>query len=108
MRLRALANKILATEIEVGERKTGGGIVLLDDNGKDEGIRPRWMQVYAKGEGTTDQIKVGDWILVEHGRWSRGIEVLSDDEQVLKIWQVDPEALLCVSEERPVEFSKRY
>lgn len=107
MKLKALRGKILATQIEVGERLSTGGIVLMDDNGKDEGIRPRWMKVYAMGEDTTDQVKVGDWILVEHGRWSRGIE-LREGEEVLSIWQVDPDALLCVSDERPVEFSERY
>lgn len=107
MKLKALRGKILASQIEVGERKTSAGIVLLDDNGKEDGIRARWMQVYAMGAETTDQIKVGDWILVEHGRWSRGIEI-REGEDVLSIWQVDPEALLCVSEERPVEFADRY
>jgi co-chaperonin GroES (HSP10) len=107
MKLKALRGKILATQIEVGERLSTGGIVLMDDNGKDEGIRPRWMQVYAMGAETTDQVKVGDWILVEHGRWSRGIE-LREGEEVMSIWQVDPDALLCVSEERPVEFADRY
>lgn len=107
MKLKALRGKILASQIEVGERKTSAGIVLLDDNGKEDGIRARWMQVYAMGAETTDQIKVGDWILVEHGRWSRGIEI-REGEDVLSIWQVDPDALLCVSEERPVEFANRY
>jgi co-chaperonin GroES (HSP10) len=107
MKLKALRGKILASQIEVGERKTSGGIVLMDDNGKDEGVRARWMKVYAMGADTTDQVKVGDWILVEHGRWSRGIE-LREGEEVLSIWQVDPDALLCVSEERPVEFADRY
>lgn len=107
MKLRALPGKILASQIEIGERKTLGGIVLMDDNGKEDGIRPRWMQVYAMGKDTTDQVKVGDWILVEHGRWSRGIEI-REGEDVLSIWQVDPDALLCVSDERPVEFADRY
>ena len=107
MKLRATRGKILATDIEIGERKTDGGIVLLDDNGKEEGVRPRWLRIYAMGEDTTDQVKVGDWVLVEHGRWSRGFEVREGDE-VTTLWQVDPDALLAVSEEKPVEFAQRY
>jgi co-chaperonin GroES (HSP10) len=108
MKIRALTGKILATEIEVGERKTDSGIVLLDDNGKEEGIRPRWMQVYSKGAETTDEIKVGDWICVEHGRWTRGMEVRTEEDEILNLWSVDPDAIILVSEERPVEFAKRY
>lgn len=107
MKVRATRGKILATDIEVGERKTDAGIILMDDNGKEEGVRPRWLKVYSMGEDTTDQVKVGDWVLVEHGRWSRGIEI-REGEEVLKLWQVDPDALLAVSDEKPVEFADRY
>lgn len=107
MKLRPLRGKILASQIEVGERKTNAGIVLLDDNGKEEGVRPRWMQVYAMGDDTTDQVKEGDWIFVEHGRWTRGINVL-EGENELSIWQVDPDAIMLVSDEQPVDFADRF
>jgi len=107
MKIRALAGKILASQIEVGERKTAGGIVILDDNGKEEGVRPRWMQVYAMGAETTDEVKVGDWVYVEHGRWSRGIELREGDD-TLSIWQIDPDAILLVSDESPVDFADRF
>ena len=101
MKIRALPSKILATEIEQGEQKSRGGIVLLDDDGKEQGIRPRWMQVYAKGVETTDEIEEGDWICVEHGRWTRGIEVRFEDDTVVHLWSVDPDAVLLVSDEKP-------
>ena len=107
MKLRPLRDKILASQIEIGERKTEAGIVLLDDDGKEEGVRARWMQVYAMGAETTDQVKEGDWILVQHGRWSRGIDI-QEGENTLSIWQVDPDAILLVSDESPVDFADRF
>ena len=100
MKIKALRTKILATSIERGEEVTRGGIVLLDDNGKDEGIRPRWMQVYSKGSEVTDDIQESDWIYVEHGRWTRGMEIRDGDE-TLTLWGIEPESVLLVSTEKP-------
>lgn len=100
MKVQALPTKLLATEIERGEEKSRGGIVLLNDDGKDEGIRPRWMQVYSKGVEVTDEINEGDWVYVEHGRWTRGMIVRSGDAE-MTLWGIDPDAVLLVSEEKP-------
>lgn len=70
----ACKGKVLVTELEHGERTTAGGIVLTNDDGKIRGIRSRWGKVYSVGEDITD-IKEGQWILIDHGRWSRTIEV---------------------------------
>jgi len=42
MKIRAIGSNILAVTLEKGERTSAGGIVILDDVGKDQGIRPRW------------------------------------------------------------------
>ena len=100
MKVKALSSKLLATEIERGEELSFGGIVLLNDDGKDEGVRPRWMQVYSKGSEVTDDIQESDWIYVEHGRWTRGMEIRDGDE-TLTLWGIDPDAVLLVSSEKP-------
>ena len=100
MKIRALPTKILATEMERGEQKSRGGIVLLDDNGKVEGVRARWMQVFAKGVEVTDEIQEGDWIYVDHGRWTRGMDIQEGDKTVT-LWGIDPDAILLVSSEKP-------
>lgn len=100
MKVRALPSKLLATEIERGEEKSRGGIVLLSDDGKEEGVRPRWMQVYSKGSEVTNDIQENDWIYVEHGRWTRGMEIRDGDE-TLTLWGVDPDCVLIVSSEKP-------
>lgn len=69
---KAYPGKVIVHEMERGEQRTASGIILGNDEAKTSGIRARWAKVYAKGEDITD-IEVGDWILVEHGRWTRGI-----------------------------------
>ena len=97
--LSVIKDHILVTEMAFNERKLSSGIVLLNDDGKTSGIRPRWAQVYAVGPEQTE-IQVGQWIFVEHGRWSRGIEVEVNDEK-LTLRRVDPKSIIFVSDEEP-------
>lgn len=101
MKIKALSDKLLASEIERGEEQSRGGIVLLSDDGKEEGVRPRWMQVYSKGEEVTDEIQEGNWIYVEHGRWTRSMTVRTDENTELTLWGIDTDAVLLVSDEKP-------
>ena len=92
---------ILVSDMNFGEQKSAGGIVLKSDDGKSEGVKARWCKVRAIGKNQTD-VKVGDWILVEHGRWTRGLELLEDDGTVVTIRRIDEEGILMLSDERPV------
>ena len=79
------------------ERITAGGIVLLNDDTKSSGIRPRWAKVYAVGPEQTE-VEVGQYILISHGRWTRGITVETPlGKQTLR--KVDPNDILLVSDE---------
>ena len=80
-------------------RQLSSGIILLGDDGKTDGIRPRWARVYAVGPDQTE-VKPGQWVLIEHGRWTRGIEVEIDDE-TLTLRRVDPDCIIFVSDEEP-------
>ena len=94
-----LNDSVIVTDMTFDERFTTSGIVLLNDNGKSTGIRPRWGQVYAVGPEQQD-VRVGQWVCVAHGRWTRGIEV--EDETGRKtLRRVDPNDLLIVSDEQP-------
>lgn len=97
--LRPLNDNILVTEMNFKERLTSSGIVLLSDDAKTSGIRPRWCRVYAVGPTQTD-VKIGEWILVAHGRWTRGIEI-EDENGPLTIRRVDPKDILLKSDEKP-------
>ena len=91
---------ILVSDMNFGEQKSAGGIVLKSDDGKSEGVKPRWCKVRAIGKNQTD-VKVGDWVLVEHGRWTRGLELLEDDGTVVTIRRIDEEGILMLTDERP-------
>lgn len=95
--LKPLNNSVVVVDMVFDERITTGGIVLLNDNGKGTGIRPRWAQVYAVGPEQHD-IKVGDWILISHGRWTRGIDV-EDETGKHTLRRVDPNDILLQSDQ---------
>jgi hypothetical protein len=95
--LKALQNNVLVSDMVFDERISTGGIVLLNDNGKGNGIRPRWGRVYAVGPEQKD-VAVGDWVLVAHGRWTRGLD-LEDESGQLTIRKIDPKDILLVSDD---------
>jgi hypothetical protein len=83
--------------MEFKERLSRGGLILLDDDMKSQGIRPRWAEVYAVGPDVTD-VKVGQYIMIAHGRWSRG-QAIEDEEGEKTIRKVDPNDILLISDE---------
>jgi co-chaperonin GroES (HSP10) len=98
--LRAIGNRVLVTNMHFGEQTTKGGIILGTDDGKTRGIYPRWAKVYSKGPDNTDDYDVGDWILIEHGRWTRGMKIDTDVGE-LEIRMVETESILASSQEKP-------
>jgi co-chaperonin GroES (HSP10) len=99
-KLRPLDNKVLVYEMEFGMEKSVGGIFLPSDDGKSAGIHPRWAKVYAVGPNQQD-VKVGEWILLEHGRWSRGINYRTSDGEDIVIRLADLNAILMSTDEKP-------
>ena len=97
--IRALHNNVIVRDMSFESRQLSSGIVLLADDGKTDGIRPRWARVYAVGPEQTD-VTVGQWVLLEHGRWSRGIKIQQDGEE-FTIRRADPEAIMMISDEQP-------
>jgi len=97
--IRPLNNVVIVRDMTFDQRTTSSGIVLLNDNGTSMGIRPRWGQVYATGPDQTD-VRVGQWVCVTHGRWTRGIEV-EDEQGSLTLRRIDPDDILLVSDVQP-------
>ena len=97
--IRALRDSVLVKDMEFKGRQLSSGIILASDNGKADGIRPRWGQVYAIGPEQKD-VRIGQWICVAHGRWTRGLDI-QDDEGVKTIRRIDPNDILLVSDEHP-------
>ena len=97
--LKPLNDSVIVSDMNFKGRELSSGIVLLGDNGKSTGIRPRWGQVYAVGPDQKD-VKPGDWICVEHGRWTRGIEI-EDESGVRTVRRVDPKDIMLMSDYLP-------
>ena len=98
--IRPLNDAVIVSDMAFDERISSGGIVLLNDNGKGNGIRPRWGLVYAVGPDQKD-VAVGQWVCVAHGRWTRGIEV-EDESGKKTLRRIDPKDIMLISDE-PVQ-----
>ena len=100
-----LKKRVLVSDMHFGETKTAGGIILVDDDGSQAGIHPRWAKVYAIGKEQED-VKIGQWILVSHGRWSRALKVKKDNIE-LEVRMIDENDILLLSDEEPEQNRKQ-
>lgn len=101
--IRTLNDHVLVTDMNFSNRVTSSGLMLLNDDMRTAGIRPRWARVYAIGPEQED-IAVGDWVLVSHGRWTRGVDI-EDDNGEKTLRRIDPNDILLVSDEEPTDDS---
>ena len=100
--IKPLYDRVLVRDMHFGDTTTNGGIIILSDDGKDRGIHPRWAQVVRKGDDNDDPYDVGDWILVEHGRWTRGFKVDMDGESdTVECRIVEAKSVMMWSQEKP-------
>ena len=100
-----LKKRVLVCKMHFGETRSKGGIILIDDDCSEGGIHPRWAEVYAIGNKQKD-VKVGQWILVSHGRWSRALKVKKDNVE-LEVRMIDEDDILLVSDEEPEQNRKQ-
>jgi len=94
-----LKKRVLVSDMHFGETRTKGGIILTDDDGSESGIHPRWGKVYAIGDQQED-VTVGQWVMVSHGRWSRGFKIKKEGVE-LEVRMIDENDILLVSDEEP-------
>ena len=94
-----LKKRVLVSDMHFGERTTKGGIIMMDDDGSADGIHPRWAKVYAIGNKQED-VKVGQWVMVAHGRWSRAFKVKKEGVE-LQVRMIDENDILLVSDTEP-------
>ena len=96
--LRPLNDSVIVSDMVFDQRISRGGLILLNDNGTTAGIRPRWGRVYAIGP-KQKEVQVGQWIMVAHGRWTRGIDIEDGTaEHKRTIRKIDPKDILLVSD----------
>jgi co-chaperonin GroES (HSP10) len=95
-----LRDRVFVSDMEFGGQQSAGGIFIPSANGKAEGITPRWGRVWAIGPDQKE-IKVGEWICVEHGRWTRTIEIEQEDGSILEVRMVDTKDVMMTADEKP-------
>ena len=103
IKVRALSKDILVIDMDMGDMTTSSGIVIQSDNGKAHGVKPRWAKVYKVGSEVDIDVKVGQWVLIEHGRWTRKINI-DDGESVKDFQKVEIKSIMAVADERPNDF----
>lgn len=101
--LKALKKDIIVTDMSFDARITSSGIILPNDNGTSLGIRPRWGRVYAVGPDQKD-VNVGQWIMVAHGRWTRGLDI-EDESGKRTIRKIDPKDILLITDDEPQDIT---
>ena len=90
---------IIVSDMKFEDRITKSGIILKNDDKKSEGIRPRWAKIYGLGPDVKDpELQIGKYILISHGRWTRGITV-ETPLGVQTLRKVDPNDILLISDE---------
>lgn len=97
--IKVLPGRVLVTDIERGPRMVGG-IWLPNTDGKSADKRPHWAKVHTIGPDVTG-IQPGQWVLIEHLRWSRATTIFINGVET-HLWQIDwPKAAIAVSDELP-------
>ena len=100
--IRPLRDKVIVTDMNFGMEKTKAGILLHSDDGKSSGLHPRWARVLFVGDDQED-IKVGQWVLMQHGRWTRAHKYEDENGNEIKIQMIDLNGVLLISDEQPDE-----
>ena len=100
--IKALSKDVLVIDMDMGEQKTAGGLIIQSDDGKAHGVKPRWAKVYRVGS-EVDFVKEGQWVLIEHGRWTRKIKI-DDGEGEKEFQKVETKSIIAVANEKLNDF----
>ena len=99
---RALKDKVIGKMIDrFGEQVSAGGVIYQEKDGTSEAIRPRWFEVTHVGPEQVD-VKVGQYVLVDQGRWTRGIDFYHTMRKEDFVYRLDTDALLVISDDNPL------
>lgn len=101
--IKPIRDKVLAKMLEpVGAERIVNGIILTATNLGEESIRPRWFEVISVGPEQS-MLQAGEYVLVPHGRWSRGIDLDNTLREEDKIFLLDNDALMGTSDVNPLD-----
>lgn len=101
-----LKNNILGYELEFGEQKLKSGLILKNDDMTETGIHPRWCRIYkvSKQIEKDYDIHAGQYVLLDHARWSTGF-LLDEGDGPVMVRYLDYKEIFLVSDEKPYDYS---
>lgn len=102
--LTPIRKSVLVSDMYFGEQTTKGGLILRNDDGTTRGIYPRWAKVHAKGPENVEDYQVGNWVLIEHGRWTRSVRI-DEGSGEKELRMIDVDAILLWSNTKPDDVS---
>jgi co-chaperonin GroES (HSP10) len=103
LKVNPLPHDILVIDMDMGEMKTAGGIIIQSDDAKAHGIKPRWAKVYKVGTDCEIEVKPGQWVLIEHGRWTRKVKI-DDGDGVKEFQKIEIKSIIAIADEKPNDF----
>jgi len=100
---------IIVDIVDKGFGLTAAGIIVLDDDFKEAGIRPRWAKVLASGpKARQSEIWPGGWVLVAHAEWTRGFGEMTDiNGNSVKAWGTQVDKVLGYDDTKPSTMAKK-
>lgn len=98
--LKPIRKNVIVSDMYFGEQKTKAGLIITSDDGTTRGIYPRWARVHAKGPENTEDYQIGDWVLIEHGRWTRSVQI-DEGSGEKELRMIDVDAILMWSDSKP-------
>lgn len=82
--IKPLKDTLWITNLQHGLAKKGY-VFIPDDNMKKTGIKPRYAQIYAVADNLKDIFKVGEWVLIDHGNWTRAMYIKGKDNKDIEV-----------------------
>lgn len=98
--IKPLRDRVFVTDMEFGEERTKSGIFIPGADGKTQGIMPRWGKVWAIGP-EQKEIQIGQWVLIEHGRWTRTVKYEDQAGTEHEIRMIDNNAIIATADDKP-------
>ena len=98
--IKPLRDRVFVTDMEFGEERTRSGIFIPGADGKTQGIMPRWGKVWAIGP-EQKEIQIGQWVLIEHGRWTRTVKYEDQAGTEHEIRMIDNNAIIATADDKP-------
>ena len=79
-----------------GETTTKSGLIILDDDANERGIKTRFFEIHDVGERSevVNDVKKGDIVAVPHGRWTRGFDI--DHPEGKKLYGIEAKEIMGV------------